>query len=51
MRTIHFSDARNHLKAVIDQAIDDHDAILMESIEQLRRGEGKERKLIEPDTE
>jgi len=87
MRTIHFSDARNNLKAVIDQAIDDHDAILitrrdapnavimsqeqydswmetmylmsnpanakrlMESIEQLRRGEGEERKLIEPDTE
>ena len=24
---------------------------LMESIEQLRRGEGEERKLIEPDTE
>ncbi len=87
MRTIHFSDARNNLKAVIDQAIDDHDAILitrrdapnavimsqeqydswmetmylmsnpanakrlMESIEQLRRGEGTERELIEPDTE
>ncbi|EYS87222.1 prevent-host-death protein [Cupriavidus sp. SK-4] len=29
MRTIHFSDARNNLKAVIDQAIDDHDAILI----------------------
>jgi antitoxin YefM len=29
MRTVHFSDARNNLKAVIDQAIDDHDAILI----------------------
>ena len=29
MRTIHFSDARNNLKAVIDQAIADHDAILI----------------------
>jgi len=85
MRTVHFSDARNNLKAVIDQAIADHDAILitrrdapnavimsqeqydswmetmyllsspanaqhlMESIEQLRRGEGVERKLVDPD--
>jgi antitoxin YefM len=29
MRTVHFSDARNNLKAVIDQAIDDHDAVLI----------------------
>jgi len=29
MRTIHFSDARNNLKAVIDQAVADHDAILI----------------------
>ncbi|AOY94890.1 prevent-host-death protein [Cupriavidus sp. USMAA2-4] len=29
MRTVHFSDARNNLKAVIDQAIADHDAILI----------------------
>ena len=29
MRTIHFSDACNNLKAVIDQAIDDDDAILI----------------------
>lgn len=29
MRTIHFSDARSNLKAVMDQAIDDHDAVLI----------------------
>lgn len=29
MRTVHFSDARNNLKAVIDQAIADHDAVLI----------------------
>lgn len=29
MRTVHFSDARNNLKAVIDQTIDDADAILI----------------------
>ncbi|RZT31356.1 type II toxin-antitoxin system Phd/YefM family antitoxin [Cupriavidus agavae] len=29
MRTVHFSDARNNLKAVIDQAIEDHDAVLI----------------------
>ena len=29
MRTVDFSDARNNLKAVIDQAIDDHDAVLI----------------------
>ncbi|WP_455290017.1 type II toxin-antitoxin system Phd/YefM family antitoxin [Cupriavidus necator] len=29
MRTVHFSDARNNLKAVIDQAIDDQDAVLI----------------------
>jgi antitoxin YefM len=29
MRTVHFSDARNNLKSVIDQAIDDHDAVLI----------------------
>lgn len=85
MRTVHYSDARNNLKAVIDQAIDDHDAVLitrrdapnavimsqeqyegwmetvyllsspanakhlMESIEQLRRGEAVARQLIDPD--
>lgn len=85
MRTINFSDARNNLKAVMDQAVDDHDAVLitrrdapnavimsqeqydgwmetmhllsnpanarhlMESIEQLRRGQVVTRSLIEPD--
>lgn len=29
MRTIHFSDARSNLKAVMDQAIADHDAVLI----------------------
>ncbi|WP_427308848.1 type II toxin-antitoxin system Phd/YefM family antitoxin [Cupriavidus sp. H39] len=29
MRTIHFSDARSNLKAVMDRAIDDHDAVLI----------------------
>lgn len=29
MRTVHFSDARNNLKAVIDQTLDDADAILI----------------------
>ncbi|MGY8527518.1 type II toxin-antitoxin system Phd/YefM family antitoxin [Paracidovorax citrulli] len=29
MRTINFSDARNNLKAVMDQAVDDHDAVLI----------------------
>jgi antitoxin YefM len=29
MRTIHFSDARSNLKAVMDQTIDDHDAVLI----------------------
>ncbi|MDT6961405.1 MULTISPECIES: type II toxin-antitoxin system prevent-host-death family antitoxin [unclassified Cupriavidus] len=29
MRTVHFSDARNNLKGVIDQAIDDHEAVLI----------------------
>lgn len=29
MRTVHFSDARSNLKAVMDQAIDDHDAVLI----------------------
>jgi antitoxin YefM len=29
MRTIHFSDARNNLKAVIDQTIDDADVTLI----------------------
>lgn len=29
MRTIDFSDARSNLKAVMDQAIDDHDAVLI----------------------
>ncbi|WP_423194599.1 Antitoxin (plasmid) [Cupriavidus sp. H19C3] len=84
MRTVHYSDARNNLKAVIDQAIADHDGVLitrrdapnavimsqeqydgwmetmhllsspanakhlMESIEQLRRGEAVERQLIDP---
>lgn len=26
---VHFSDARNNLKAIIDQAINDHDAVLI----------------------
>lgn len=87
MRTVHYSDARNNLKQVIDQAIADHDAVLitrrdapnavimsqehydswmetmylmsnpvnaqrlMESLAQLRRGEGIERQLIDPDAE
>lgn len=87
MRTVHFSDARNNLKSVIDQAIDDHDAVLitrrdapnavimsqaqyeswvetmyllsnpanvsriMEGIQQHRRGEAIERKLMDPDVE
>jgi antitoxin YefM len=29
MRTIHFSDARNNLKAVIDQTVDDADVTLI----------------------
>ena len=29
MRTIHFSDARSNLKAVMDQTIDDHDVVLI----------------------
>jgi antitoxin YefM len=29
MRTVHFSDARNNLKAIIDQTIEDADAILI----------------------
>lgn len=29
MRTIDFSDARSNLKPVMDQAIDDHDAVLI----------------------
>lgn len=29
MRTVHFSDARNNLKAIIDQTIDDADGILI----------------------
>lgn len=29
MRTVHFSDARSNLKAVMDQTIDDHDAVLI----------------------
>jgi len=29
MRTVHFSDARNNLKAVIDQTVEDADAILI----------------------
>ncbi len=31
MRTVHDSDARNNLKQVIDQAIADHDAVLITS--------------------
>ncbi len=87
MRTIHFSDARSNLKAVMDQTIDDHDAVLitrrdapnvvlmseaqyeswketmyllqsptnaeriLRSIDQHRRGEAVERRLIDPDAE
>ncbi|MFS8979418.1 type II toxin-antitoxin system prevent-host-death family antitoxin [Cupriavidus necator] len=29
MRTVHFSDARSNLKAVMDQTINDHDAVLI----------------------
>ena len=29
MRTISFSEARNHLKRVIDQVVDDADAVVM----------------------
>ena len=87
MRKIHFLAAGNDLKAVIEQAIADHDAVLItrrdasdavlmseeqydgwmetmyllsspanatrlaESIEEVRRGEATERKLVDPSAE